>query len=146
MSSYYILVQAVSAFQIASQHNPQNTEVSRKIKRLTQLAREQKRAGDVENMRSNIDLGKNLGSLKTELVSFMITALCGIMNFGFPMYVASHFTQNATGTYMKVWKHELISCTSRHSMKDLFFFISNLYVYTFVPCQFQFIGTCLIRL
>ncbi|KAM0870240.1 hypothetical protein ACQ4PT_040139 [Festuca glaucescens] len=61
--------EAVSAFQIASQHNPQNTEVSRKIKRLTQLAREQKRAGDVENMRSNIDLGKNLGSLKTELAA-----------------------------------------------------------------------------
>lgn len=59
--------EAISAFQIALQHNPQNTEVSRKIKRLTQLAREQKRAVDVENMRSNIDIGKNFGSLKTEL-------------------------------------------------------------------------------
>ncbi|CAM0949046.1 unnamed protein product [Alopecurus aequalis] len=61
--------EAISAFQIALQHNPQNTEVSRKIKRLTQLAREQKRAVDVENMRSNIDVGKNLGSLKTELAA-----------------------------------------------------------------------------
>jgi hypothetical protein len=72
----------MSAFQIALQHNAENTEVSRKIKRLTQLARGQKRAVDVANMRSSIDVGKNLGSLKTELVSFMITALCGIMNFG----------------------------------------------------------------
>lgn len=61
--------EAISAFQIALEYNPQNTEVSRKIKRLTQLAREQKRAVDVENMRSNIDVGKNLGSLKTELAA-----------------------------------------------------------------------------
>jgi hypothetical protein len=61
-------VQAISSFQIALQHNPQNTEVSRKIKRLTQLAREKKRALDVENMRSNVDVAKNLDSLKTELV------------------------------------------------------------------------------
>ncbi|CAM0949047.1 unnamed protein product [Alopecurus aequalis] len=66
---FSILKNAISAFQIALQHNPQNTEVSRKIKRLTQLAREQKRAVDVENMRSNIDVGKNLGSLKTELAA-----------------------------------------------------------------------------
>jgi hypothetical protein len=68
----FFLVQAISAFQIALQHNPQNTEVSRKIKRLTQLAREKKRALDVENMRSNIDIGKNLESLKTELVSLLL--------------------------------------------------------------------------
>ncbi|KAF7070529.1 hypothetical protein CFC21_076040 [Triticum aestivum] len=61
--------EAISAFQIALQHNPQNTEVARKIKRLTQLAREQKRAVDVENLRSNIDIGKNLQSLKKELVT-----------------------------------------------------------------------------
>nr|CAB3462558.1 unnamed protein product [Digitaria exilis] len=59
--------EAVSAFQIALQHNPQNTEVSRKIKRLSQLAREKKRALDVESMRSDVDIGKNLESLKTEL-------------------------------------------------------------------------------
>uniref|UniRef100_A0ACD5YJY1 Uncharacterized protein n=1 Tax=Avena sativa TaxID=4498 RepID=A0ACD5YJY1_AVESA len=61
--------EATSAFQLALQHNPQNTEVSRKIKRLTQLAREQKRSVDVENQRSNIDVGRNLGSLKTELAA-----------------------------------------------------------------------------
>jgi hypothetical protein len=121
----------MSAFQIALQHNAENTEVSRKIKRLTQLARGQKRAVDVANMRSSIDVGKNLGSLKTELVSFMITALCGIMNFGgthlFLMYVASHFTQNATDTCIKVWKWELISCTFHEES----FFTSNFSVYTF---------------
>lgn len=69
-------MQAISAFQIALQHNPQNTEVSRKIKRLTQLAREQKRAVDVENLRSNIDIGKNLQSLKKELVSFFYCSHC----------------------------------------------------------------------
>ena len=63
---------AIAAFQIALQHNSQNTEVSRKIKRLSQLAREKKRALDVENMRSNVDIAKNLESLKTELVSFIV--------------------------------------------------------------------------
>lgn len=33
------------------------------------MAREKKRALDVENMRSNVDIAKNLESLKTELVS-----------------------------------------------------------------------------
>ncbi|KAG2630576.1 hypothetical protein PVAP13_3KG534000 [Panicum virgatum] len=61
--------EAISAFQTALQHNPQNTEVSRKIKRLSQLAREKKRALDVESMRSNVDIGKNLDSLKTELAT-----------------------------------------------------------------------------
>jgi len=36
------------------------------------LAREKKRALDVENMRSNVDIAKNLESLKTELVSFIV--------------------------------------------------------------------------
>ncbi|RLM99567.1 hypothetical protein C2845_PM06G33410 [Panicum miliaceum] len=61
--------EAISAFQTALQHNPQNTEVSRKIKRLSQLAREKKRALDVESMRSDVDIGKNLDSLKTELAA-----------------------------------------------------------------------------
>jgi len=67
--------EAISAFQTALQHNPQNAEVSRKIKRLSQLAREKKRALDVESMRSNVDIGKNLDSLKTELVSFIVNYL-----------------------------------------------------------------------
>uniref|UniRef100_K3Z8A0 Uncharacterized protein n=1 Tax=Setaria italica TaxID=4555 RepID=K3Z8A0_SETIT len=61
--------EAISAFEIALQLNPQNTEVSRKIKRLSQLAREKKRALDVESMRSNVNVGKNLESLKTELAA-----------------------------------------------------------------------------
>jgi hypothetical protein len=62
----------MSAFQVALQHNPQNIEVSMKIKRLTQLAREKKRALDVESMRSNIDIGRNFQSLKTELMSLLL--------------------------------------------------------------------------
>ncbi|PIA31664.1 hypothetical protein AQUCO_04900161v1 [Aquilegia coerulea] len=58
---------AVAAFQIALQHNPQSTELSRKIKRLAQLAKDKKRAQEVENMRSNVKLGKHLDPLKTEL-------------------------------------------------------------------------------
>ncbi|XP_077247877.1 tetratricopeptide repeat (TPR)-like superfamily protein isoform X2 [Tasmannia lanceolata] len=58
---------AVSAFQVALQHNPQSTEVSKKIKRLTQLARDKKRAEDVENIRSNIDMGNFLDPMKSEL-------------------------------------------------------------------------------
>jgi len=89
--------EAISAFQIALEHNPQNTEVSRKIKRLTQLAREQKRAVDVENMRSNIDVGKNLGSLKTELA-----AKYGDAEFAQNI---SSFVINVIESAVKVW-HE----------------------------------------
>lgn len=62
-------MQAVAAFQEALQYNPQNAEVSRKIKRLTQLARDKKRAQEVETMRSNIDIRKHLYPMKPELVS-----------------------------------------------------------------------------
>eukprot|EP00268_Persea_americana_P021905 TRINITY_DN2179_c0_g1_i1.p1 TRINITY_DN2179_c0_g1~~TRINITY_DN2179_c0_g1_i1.p1 ORF type:complete len:328 (-),score=56.19 TRINITY_DN2179_c0_g1_i1:545-1528(-) len=58
---------AVAAFQAALQYNPQNAEVSRKIKRLTQLARDKKRAQEVETMRSNIDIRKHLDPMKPEL-------------------------------------------------------------------------------
>ncbi|TVU49192.1 hypothetical protein EJB05_00490 [Eragrostis curvula] len=79
--------EAISAFQVALQHNPQNTEVSRKIKRLTQLAREKKRALDVESMRSNVDIGKNLQSLKTELVAKYGDAGTGQTAFSFVVNV-----------------------------------------------------------
>ncbi|KAI4965205.1 hypothetical protein ZWY2020_055243 [Hordeum vulgare] len=79
--------EAISAFQIALQHNPQNTEVSRKIKRLTQLAREQKRAVDVENLRSNVDIGKNLQSLKKELATKYGDAEMGQNIFSFVISV-----------------------------------------------------------
>ncbi|KAL4562188.1 hypothetical protein LXL04_034384 [Taraxacum kok-saghyz] len=58
---------ALEAFRIASEHNPQSTEVSRKIKRLTQLSKDKKRSEEVDNMRSNIDLAKHLDSFKSEL-------------------------------------------------------------------------------
>nr|XP_010910794.1 U-box domain-containing protein 70 isoform X1 [Elaeis guineensis] len=57
---------AVAAFQVALQYNPQSVEISKKIKRLTQLAREKKRAEEVENIRSNINMGKFLEPLKPE--------------------------------------------------------------------------------
>lgn len=62
--------QAISAYQEALKYNPQNLEVSKKIKRLNQLAREKKRAVEVENLRSNIDISKPFEPFKSELVSF----------------------------------------------------------------------------
>ena len=62
-------LQALAAFQIALQYNPQSAEVSRKIKRLSQLAKDKKRAQEVQNLRSNIDMAKSLGTLKSEMVS-----------------------------------------------------------------------------
>ncbi|KAL8481683.1 hypothetical protein ACS0TY_027991 [Phlomoides rotata] len=58
---------ALAAFQVALKYNPQSSEVSKKIKRLTQLAKDKKRAQEVETMRSNVDMAKHLDSLKTEL-------------------------------------------------------------------------------
>ncbi|KAI8566301.1 hypothetical protein RHMOL_Rhmol02G0029800 [Rhododendron molle] len=58
---------ALAAFQIALQYNPQSSEVSKKIKRLTQLAKDKKRVQEVETMRSNIDMAKHLDELKSEL-------------------------------------------------------------------------------
>ncbi|KAJ8425804.1 hypothetical protein Cgig2_008853 [Carnegiea gigantea] len=59
--------EALDAFQVASQYNPQSTEVSRKIKRISQLARDKKRAEEVEKMRANVDVAKHLSTLKSEL-------------------------------------------------------------------------------
>lgn len=58
---------ALAAFQIALQYNPQSAEVSRKIKRLSQLAKDKKRAQEVQNLRSNVDIAKCLETLKTEM-------------------------------------------------------------------------------
>ncbi|XP_057960291.1 uncharacterized protein LOC131152432 [Malania oleifera] len=58
---------ALAAFQVALQHNPQSSEVLKKVKRLSQLARDKKRAQEVENMRSNVDMTKYLSSLTSEL-------------------------------------------------------------------------------
>lgn len=62
-------MQALDAFQVALKYNTQSSEVSKKIKRLTQLAKDKKRAIEVETMRSNVDMSKHMESLKTELVS-----------------------------------------------------------------------------
>ncbi|KAM7485503.1 hypothetical protein LguiA_001512 [Lonicera macranthoides] len=59
--------EALDAFRIALQYNPQSSEVSKKIKRLTQLARDKKRVEEVVNMRSNVDMKKHLGTIKSEL-------------------------------------------------------------------------------
>ncbi|KAL6522672.1 hypothetical protein OROHE_016519 [Orobanche hederae] len=58
---------AVAAFQVALKYNPQSFEVSKKIKRLTQLARDKKRAEEVDIMRSNVNMAKHLDSVKNEL-------------------------------------------------------------------------------
>ncbi|KAK8706471.1 hypothetical protein V6N13_050036 [Hibiscus sabdariffa] len=58
---------ALAAFQISLQYNPQSAEVSRKIKRLSQLSKDKKRAQEVQNLRSNVDLAKSLETLKSEL-------------------------------------------------------------------------------
>ncbi|CAM8911793.1 unnamed protein product [Rhodiola kirilowii] len=58
---------ALAAFKKALQLNPQSSEVSRKIKRIEQLAKEKKRALEVETLRSNVDMSKHLGTFKSEL-------------------------------------------------------------------------------
>lgn len=63
------ILQALATFQTALQYNPQSSEVSRKIKRVSQLSRDKKRAQEVENKRLNIDMEKNLDKLKSEMVS-----------------------------------------------------------------------------
>lgn len=59
--------EAMEAFQIASKHNPQSVEVSKKIKSLNQLTKEKKRSEEVEIMRSNVNVSKHLDTLKSEL-------------------------------------------------------------------------------
>lgn len=59
--------EAVDAFQVALQYNPQSSEVSKKIKRISQLARDKKRAEEVEKMRSNVDVAKHLSTVKAEM-------------------------------------------------------------------------------
>ncbi|TXG72117.1 hypothetical protein EZV62_000696 [Acer yangbiense] len=58
---------ALSVFQTALQFNPQSAEVSRKIKRISQLAKDKKQAQEVENLRSNVEMAKHLDALKSEM-------------------------------------------------------------------------------
>ncbi|XP_021716935.1 serine/threonine-protein phosphatase 5-like [Chenopodium quinoa] len=59
--------QALEAFEVALQYNPQSTEVSKKIKKISQLARDKKQAEEVERMRSNVDVAKHLSTVKSEM-------------------------------------------------------------------------------
>lgn len=61
------------------QYNPKSVEVSRKMKKISQLARDKKRAEEVEKMRSNVDLAKHLDELKSEMVSLFVKL--GVMIF-----------------------------------------------------------------
>lgn len=69
---FIIMMQALAAFQLASKYNPQSLEVSKKIKTLSQLAKDMKRAEELENMRSNVDMAKHFDTLKSELVSGLL--------------------------------------------------------------------------
>ncbi|XP_074307189.1 uncharacterized protein LOC141642313 [Silene latifolia] len=60
--------EALEAFQVASKYNPKSTEVSKKIKRISQLAKDKQRAEEVEKMRADVDVAKHLSALKSELV------------------------------------------------------------------------------
>uniref|UniRef100_A0A175YQD5 Uncharacterized protein n=1 Tax=Daucus carota subsp. sativus TaxID=79200 RepID=A0A175YQD5_DAUCS len=59
--------EASAAFNKALDYNPQSSEVSKKIKKLSQLAKEKQRADEVQNLRSNIDMGKHIDVFKSEL-------------------------------------------------------------------------------
>ena len=87
LSVYHELIwilQALDAFQVALQHNPKSTEVSKKIKKISLLAKDKKRAEEVEIMRSNVDVAKHLSIVKSEMVShccfFALTAWVGGMH------------------------------------------------------------------
>ncbi|KAJ4783060.1 Tetratricopeptide repeat protein 1-like protein [Rhynchospora pubera] len=58
---------ALSAFQLALHRNPHNSEVSSKIKRLTQLARETKRLLQVDTLRSNINISNLFQPFQSDL-------------------------------------------------------------------------------
>lgn len=50
-------------------------EVSKKIKQLTNLAREMKQTEEVENIRSNVNIRKHLDPLTAELVSYNLACV-----------------------------------------------------------------------
>ncbi|XP_010556873.1 PREDICTED: hsp70-Hsp90 organizing protein 1 [Tarenaya hassleriana] len=74
---------ALAAFRMALQCNPQSAEVSRKIKRLGQLQKDKQRALEVENLRSNIDMAKHLDGLKSEMSEKYGTGACWEEMFSF---------------------------------------------------------------
>ncbi|KAF3456947.1 hypothetical protein FNV43_RR01601 [Rhamnella rubrinervis] len=74
---------ALAAFQTALQYNPQSAEVSRKIKRISQLIKDKNRAQEVENLRSNVDMAKHLDKLKTEMSEKYVSEECWKVMFSF---------------------------------------------------------------
>lgn len=88
---------AIAAFQLALQYNPQSIEVSKKIKRLTGLSRQKKRTEEVENIRSNVDMIKYLDPLKTEL-----SGKCGSVEEAQNLF---SFVVDTMESAIKVW-HE----------------------------------------
>ncbi|XP_010434105.1 PREDICTED: uncharacterized protein LOC104718125 [Camelina sativa] len=81
--SYHTFKQALAAFEMALQHNPKNTEVSRKIKRLGQLQKDKQRAQELETLRSNVDMAKHLESFKSEMSDTYGTEDCWKEMFSF---------------------------------------------------------------
>lgn len=72
--------EALDAFQVALQYNPQSTEVSKKIKKISQLAKDKKRAEEIEKMRSNVDVAKHLNSVKSEMAEkYGGEEFCGVL-------------------------------------------------------------------
>lgn len=67
------IAQALASFHEAQKYNPQSVEISKKIKRLSQLDKEKKRSQEVENIKSNVDMRNFFGPLKPEIVSFIMT-------------------------------------------------------------------------
>ncbi|XP_047330820.1 U-box domain-containing protein 70 [Impatiens glandulifera] len=59
--------EALASFQVSLQHNQQSSEVLRKIKRLEQLVKDKTRAEEVKSLKSNVDMRKQLDSLKSDL-------------------------------------------------------------------------------
>jgi hypothetical protein len=64
---------ALSAYKEALEQNPQSTEVATKVKRLTQLIRDNKRSQDKEQAKGSSKTDKNLNfeQLSSELVSLI---------------------------------------------------------------------------
>ncbi|KAK9289192.1 hypothetical protein L1049_017666 [Liquidambar formosana] len=103
--------EALAAFQTASQYNPQSSEVSKKIKRLSQLARDRKRAQEVENMRSNVDMAKHLDTMRSELSEKYESEECWKEMFSFLVEIME--------TSVKSW-HETSKVDARvHFLLDM---------------------------
>lgn len=87
--------EAVAAFREALQQNPESTEVSSKIKRLSLLARDKKRVQEKQAIRANVNMAKTLEYLKSELVQNVESQEIGEELF--------NFITNLMETSVKQW-------------------------------------------